>query len=146
MIDTFISSAESKPSVAEFDALINNPQRNGFARAALRCSFRMVWTVRGRSTLPPAWNACYKWGLPCSNRVIVANDNALSQLSNERFSPDQKEPNINMHVTFPTTPAQYFHLLRRQMKRNYRKPLVVASPKGLLRLPVSLTGFHYPQG
>jgi hypothetical protein len=41
-----------------------------------------------------------------------------------------------MHVVFPTTPAQYFHLLRRQIKRNYRKPLIVAAPKGLLRLPV----------
>jgi probable 2-oxoglutarate dehydrogenase E1 component DHKTD1 len=41
-----------------------------------------------------------------------------------------------MHVAFPTTPAQYFHLLRRQIKRNFRKPLIVASPKGLLRLPV----------
>ncbi|EEB87471.1 hypothetical protein MPER_15166 [Moniliophthora perniciosa FA553] len=39
-----------------------------------------------------------------------------------------------MHVVFPTTPAQYFHLLRRQMKRNFRKPLIVAAPKGLLRL------------
>jgi probable 2-oxoglutarate dehydrogenase E1 component DHKTD1 len=42
-----------------------------------------------------------------------------------------------MHVAFPTTPAQYFHLLRRQIRRNFRKPLIVASPKGLLRLPVS---------
>jgi len=42
-----------------------------------------------------------------------------------------------MHVAFPTTPAQYFHLLRRQIKRNYRKPLIVASPKGLLRLPAA---------
>lgn len=42
-----------------------------------------------------------------------------------------------MHVVFPTTPAQYFHLLRRQMKRNFRKPLIVAGPKALLRLPVS---------
>ncbi len=41
-----------------------------------------------------------------------------------------------MHIVFPTTPAQYFHLLRRQMKRNYRKPLIVAGPKGLLRLSV----------
>ena len=41
-----------------------------------------------------------------------------------------------MHVTFPTTPAQYFHLLRRQIKRNFRKPLIVCAPKGLLRLPV----------
>jgi probable 2-oxoglutarate dehydrogenase E1 component DHKTD1 len=42
-----------------------------------------------------------------------------------------------MNVTYPTTPAQYFHLLRRQMKRNFRKPLVVAGPKGLLRLAVA---------
>ncbi|KAG8748562.1 putative 2-oxoglutarate dehydrogenase E1 component DHKTD1, mitochondrial [Ceratobasidium sp. 414] len=41
-----------------------------------------------------------------------------------------------MHVVNPTTPAQYFHLLRRQMLRNYRKPLIVAAPKGLLRSPV----------
>jgi len=38
-----------------------------------------------------------------------------------------------MTIANPTTAAQYFHLLRRQMKRNFRKPLVVASPKGLLR-------------
>ncbi|KIM59796.1 hypothetical protein SCLCIDRAFT_125419 [Scleroderma citrinum Foug A] len=43
-----------------------------------------------------------------------------------------------MHVVFPTTPAQYFHLLRRQMKRNYRKPLVVAGPKLLLFHPVRM--------
>ncbi|KAJ2040514.1 hypothetical protein H4S04_007901 [Coemansia sp. S16] len=42
--------------------------------------------------------------------------------------------NPNMHVAIPTTPAQIFHLLRRQMQRNYRKPLVVAGPKTLLRL------------
>eukprot|EP00834_Sanchytrium_tribonematis_P005652 NODE_356_length_8904_cov_1.034412.p6 type:complete len:195 gc:universal NODE_356_length_8904_cov_1.034412:4255-4839(+) len=40
---------------------------------------------------------------------------------------------VNMHVCNVTTPAQYFHLLRRQMKRNYRKPLILASPKILLR-------------
>ncbi|CAD5119147.1 DgyrCDS7785 [Dimorphilus gyrociliatus] len=43
--------------------------------------------------------------------------------------------NINMHIANPTTPAQYFHLLRRQMVRNYRKPLIMASPKILLRYP-----------
>ncbi|MGH0165811.1 UNVERIFIED_CONTAM: hypothetical protein FKN15_051067 [Acipenser sinensis] len=43
--------------------------------------------------------------------------------------------NINMSVVNPTTPAQYFHLLRRQMIRNFRKPLIVASPKMLLRFP-----------
>ncbi|XP_054377622.1 2-oxoadipate dehydrogenase complex component E1 isoform X4 [Pongo abelii] len=43
---------------------------------------------------------------------------------------------VNMFVVHPTTPAQYFHLLRRQMVRNFRKPLIVASPKMLLRLPM----------
>lgn len=42
---------------------------------------------------------------------------------------------VNMSVVHPTTPAQYFHLLRRQMVRNFRKPLIIASPKVLLRLP-----------
>ncbi|XP_078039369.1 putative 2-oxoadipate dehydrogenase complex component E1 homolog [Augochlora pura] len=40
---------------------------------------------------------------------------------------------VNMHVVNPTTPAQYFHLLRRQMLRNFRKPLIVVAPKILLR-------------
>jgi 2-oxoglutarate dehydrogenase E1 component len=39
----------------------------------------------------------------------------------------------NMQVCNVTTPAQYFHLLRRQMKRSFRKPLVLMTPKSLLR-------------
>jgi 2-oxoglutarate dehydrogenase E1 component len=41
----------------------------------------------------------------------------------------------NIQVCQPTTPAQYFHLLRRQVIRMWRKPLVVLSPKSLLRHP-----------
>ena len=41
----------------------------------------------------------------------------------------------NMQVVNCTTPAQYFHVLRRQMMRTYRTPLVVFTPKSLLRLP-----------
>jgi len=41
----------------------------------------------------------------------------------------------NMQVVYPTTPAQIFHLLRRQVVRPYRKPLVVMAPKSLLRHP-----------
>jgi len=41
----------------------------------------------------------------------------------------------NMTVANCTTPANLFHLLRRQMKRNYRKPLIVFTPKSLLRHP-----------
>ena len=45
----------------------------------------------------------------------------------------------NMNVTNCTTPANFFHLLRRQMKRNYRKPLVVFTPKSLLRHPKAVS-------
>ena len=41
----------------------------------------------------------------------------------------------NMFVADVTTPANMFHLLRRQMKVNYRKPLIVFTPKSLLRHP-----------
>ncbi len=39
----------------------------------------------------------------------------------------------NMQVANCTTPANYFHILRRQMRRNFRKPLVLMTPKSLLR-------------
>jgi 2-oxoglutarate dehydrogenase E1 component len=41
----------------------------------------------------------------------------------------------NMQVANCTTPANFFHLLRRQLKRNFRKPLIVFTPKSLLRHP-----------
>jgi 2-oxoglutarate dehydrogenase E1 component len=53
----------------------------------------------------------------------------------ERFLQQSAEDNIQ--VANCTTPAQYFHLLRRQMKRNFRKPLVVLTPKSLLRHPLA---------
>jgi 2-oxoglutarate dehydrogenase E1 component len=39
----------------------------------------------------------------------------------------------NMQVVYPSTPANYFHALRRQMHRSFRKPLIVMTPKSLLR-------------
>lgn len=41
----------------------------------------------------------------------------------------------NMHIVYPTTPAQYCHLLRRQMLRKFRRPTVMMSPKSMLRAP-----------
>ncbi|MFN6963531.1 MAG: multifunctional oxoglutarate decarboxylase/oxoglutarate dehydrogenase thiamine pyrophosphate-binding subunit/dihydrolipoyllysine-residue succinyltransferase subunit [Pyrinomonadaceae bacterium] len=43
----------------------------------------------------------------------------------------------NIQVCYPTTPAQYFHLLRRQAKQEVMRPLVVMTPKSLLRLPAA---------
>jgi 2-oxoglutarate dehydrogenase E1 component len=45
----------------------------------------------------------------------------------------------NMQVCVPSTPAQMFHMLRRQMKRSYRLPLIVMTPKSLLRHPLSVS-------
>jgi 2-oxoglutarate dehydrogenase E1 component len=39
----------------------------------------------------------------------------------------------NIQVLYPSTPASYFHGLRRQLKRDFRKPLIVMTPKSLLR-------------
>ena len=58
--------------------------------------------------------------------------------------------NNNMYIADCTTPANFFHLLRRQMKTNFRKPLIVFTPKSLLRHPAVIStrdelangGFH----
>lgn len=45
----------------------------------------------------------------------------------------------NMVVAFPSTPAQYFHLLRRQARQAFRRPLVALTPKSLLRNPLCVS-------
>jgi 2-oxoglutarate dehydrogenase E1 component len=46
---------------------------------------------------------------------------------------------FNMQVCVPSTPAQMFHVLRRQMLRALRKPLIIMTPKSLLRHPLSVS-------
>ncbi|XP_076247619.1 2-oxoadipate dehydrogenase complex component E1 isoform X1 [Calliopsis andreniformis] len=86
-----------------------------------------------------------KWMLSSGLTILLPHgyDGAGPEHSScriERFLQltDSKEDkpdgdNVNMHVVNPTNPAQYFHLLRRQMVRNFRKPLVIIAPKILLR-------------
>ncbi|GAA5918464.1 hypothetical protein JCM6882_005142 [Rhodosporidiobolus microsporus] len=89
-----------------------------------------------------------KWGLQSALTMLLPHgfDGAgpehsssrlerFLQLANESLTRQPFVPNL--HVVNVTTAANYFHLLRRQMKREYRKPLVVASPKGLLRFPAA---------
>ncbi|GJQ76322.1 hypothetical protein Trydic_g2045 [Trypoxylus dichotomus] len=64
----------------------------------------------------------------------------LQMTDSKESNPDGD--NINMQVSQPSTPAQYFHLLRRQMIRNFRKPLIIITPKTLLRLPAATSSLE----
>jgi 2-oxoglutarate dehydrogenase E1 component len=84
-----------------------------------------------------------KWGQPSGLVLLLPHgqegggpEHSSARL--ERFL--QLAGENNMHVVFPTTPAQYFHVLRRQMRggpdrRGLRKPLIVMTAKSLLRHP-----------
>jgi 2-oxoglutarate dehydrogenase E1 component len=79
-----------------------------------------------------------KWGLTTRLTLLLPHgyegqgpEHSSARL--ERFLQLCAEGNIR--VANPTTPAQYFHLLRRQARRSRQRPLVVMTPKSLLRLP-----------
>jgi 2-oxoglutarate dehydrogenase E1 component len=87
-----------------------------------------------------------KWG-QCSGIVLLlphgfegaGPEHSSARL--ERFLWLAAEDNIQ--VVYPTTPAQYFHCLRRQALRSSRKPLIVMSPKSLLRHPQVISSFDH---
>ncbi len=83
-----------------------------------------------------------KWGRLCGLVLFLPHgfegqgaEHSSARL--ERFL--QLCAEYNMQVCVPSTPAQMFHMLRRQMLRDLRRPLVVMTPKSLLRHPLSVS-------
>ena len=83
-----------------------------------------------------------KWGRICGVTLFLPHgyegqgpEHSSARL--ERFL--QLCAENNMSVCVPSTPAQMFHMLRRQMLRSFRKPLIVMTPKSLLRHKLSVS-------
>ena len=83
-----------------------------------------------------------KWGRLCGLTMLLPHgyegqgpEHSSARL--ERFL--QLCANHNMQVCVPSTPAQVYHMLRRQVVRPMRRPLVVMSPKSLLRHPLAVS-------
>ena len=77
-----------------------------------------------------------KWDLP--NNVVMLLPHAQEGQGPEHSSARLERylalcAEDNMFVTNPTTPAQYFHLLRRRAKAKFPRPLIIMTPKSLLR-------------
>jgi len=83
-----------------------------------------------------------KWGRLCGLTLFLPHgyegmgaEHSSARL--ERFMQLCAEQ--NMQVCVPSTPAQTFHMIRRQMIRSYRRPLIVMTPKSLLRHPAAIS-------
>lgn len=148
-IDTYLGAGETKWGWQSALTLLL-PHGYGERRACLFLTHPLIVFVHFAQTrLVPSTRGELSWSFLISPGQSTPRRPPLTSLASssariERFLQLTNEPLSsstpfvpNMHLVNVTTAAQYFHLLRRQMKREWRKPLVVFSPKGILRLPVS---------
>eukprot|EP00331_Platyophrya_macrostoma_P030762 CAMPEP_0176456844 /NCGR_PEP_ID=MMETSP0127-20121128/31545_1 /TAXON_ID=938130 /ORGANISM="Platyophrya macrostoma, Strain WH" /LENGTH=1003 /DNA_ID=CAMNT_0017846911 /DNA_START=45 /DNA_END=3056 /DNA_ORIENTATION=+ len=108
-IDNFIVSGESKWNVA---------------------SGLVILLPHGYDGQGPEHSSCR------IERLLAASDDDpydASSIQTYRTNLDMQLQETNIQVCNPSTSANYFHVLRRQLRRNYRKPLLIPSPKKLLK-------------